>query len=67
MFQEKIWCDQKIMKELISTDWTNPFKNPNSQSFDGKVLMADIHRAQQTDSVNKLLKKHKTQASGETL
>ena len=29
MFQENTWCDQKIMKELISTEWTNPFKNPN--------------------------------------
>ena len=28
MRQEKAWCDQDIMKEWISTEWANPFKNP---------------------------------------
>ena len=60
MYQEKAWCDQEIMKEQISTEWANPFKNPIGQNSDGKILIADVHRAQQTDSVKELLKKHKT-------
>ena len=39
------------MKEWISTEWANPFKNPIGQNSDGKILIADVHRAQQTDSV----------------
>ena len=60
MYQEKAWCDQEIMKEWISTEWANPFKNPIGQNSGGKILIADVHRAQQTDSVKELLKKHKT-------
>ena len=60
MYQEKAWCNQEIMKEWISTKWANPFKIPIGQNCDGKILIADVHRAQQTDSVKKLLKKHKT-------
>ena len=37
------------MKEWISTEWANPFKNPIGQNSDGKILIADVHRAQQTD------------------
>ena len=60
MYQEKASCDQEIMREWISTEGANPFKNPISQNSDGKFLIADVHRAQQTDSVKELLKKHKT-------
>ena len=60
MYQEKAWCDEEIMKEWISTEWANPFKNPIGQNSDGKVLIADAHRAQQTNSVKELLKKQKT-------
>ena len=28
MYQEKVCFDQEIMKEYISTEWANPFKNP---------------------------------------
>ena len=28
MYQKKAWSDQKIMKEWISTEWANTFKNP---------------------------------------
>ena len=38
----------------------NPFKNPTDQNCDGKILMAYVHRAQQTDSTKDPLKKHKT-------
>ena len=60
MYQEKAWCEEEIMKKLISTEWANPFKNPIGQSSDGKILIADIRCVQQTDSVKELLKKHKT-------
>ena len=60
MYQEKAWCDQEIMKEWISTEWANPFKNPIGQNSDGKILIPDVHLAQQTDSVKELLKKHNT-------
>ena len=60
MYQKKAWCDQEIMKEWISTKCANPFKNPIGHNSDGKILIADVHRAQQTDSVKVLLKKHKT-------
>ena len=45
MYQGKAWCDQEIMKEWISTEWANPFKNPIGQNSDGKILIADVHRA----------------------
>ena len=54
MYQEKTWCNQEIMKECISTEWANPFKNPIAQNSDGKIMV------DQTDSVKELLKKHKT-------
>ena len=60
MYQEKAWCDEEIMKEWISTEWANPFKNPIGQNSDGKILIADVHRVQQTNSMKELLKKHKT-------
>ena len=59
MFQEKTWCDQGIMKEWISTEWANPFKNLLGRNSDGKILIADAYRAQQTDTVKELVKKHK--------
>ena len=60
MYQEKAWCDEKIMKEWISNKWANPFKNPIGQNSDGKILIADIHHVQQTNSVKEFSKKHKT-------
>ena len=54
------------MKEWISTEWKNLFKNPIGQNSDGKILIADVHRAQQTDSVKELLKKHKTSLVNES-
>ena len=59
MHQENAWCDQEIMKERIFTEWANPFKNPNGQNSDGKILIADVDRAQQTDSVKELLRNTK--------
>ena len=36
MYQEKGWCDQEIMEEWVSTESTNPFKNPIGENSDGK-------------------------------
>ena len=60
MFQEKACCHQETMKERISTEWANLFKKPIGQTSDEEILIADVRRAQQTDSVKELLKKHKT-------
>ena len=59
MYQEKAWCDQEIMRKWISTEWENPFKKPIGQNSDVKILIADVHPAQQTNSVKELLKKLK--------
>ena len=48
------------MKEWISIEWANPFKNPIGQNSDGKIMIAGFHCAQQTNSVKELLKKRKT-------
>ena len=53
-------CDQEIMKEGNSTEWENPFKNPICQNSDERILISDVHSAQQTNSVKELLKKYKT-------
>ena len=39
--------------------WENPFKKPIGQNSDVKILIADVHPAQQTNSVKELLKKLK--------
>ena len=49
MYQEKTCCDQEIMKEWISTERANPFKNPIGQNSDGEILIADVHRAPETN------------------
>ena len=36
MYQEKGWCDQEIIEEWVSTESTNPFKNPIGENSDGK-------------------------------
>ena len=36
MYQEKVWCDQEIMKEWISTEWANPFKIQLAKTLMGK-------------------------------
>ena len=53
-------CDQEIMKEGNTTEWENPFKNPICQNSDERILISDVHSAQQTNSVKELLKKYKT-------
>ena len=46
-----------MMKKWISEQWGNIFINPPTTCLTGKILVADVHRAQQTDGVKALLKK----------
>ena len=60
MFQENAWCSESIMKAWIESEWANVFTNPQTPSSTGKILVLDMHHAQQTDDVKTLLRKHKT-------
>ena len=59
MFQPKVWCDENVMKVWVEHEWGNMLTNtPKANS--SKILVADIHRAQQTDEVKLLLQRKKT-------
>ena len=60
-FQPNAWCDEAMMKKWINVQWGNIFLNPPAPGSTGKILVADVHRAQQTDDVKALLKKKKTE------
>ena len=60
MFQVNAWSDGAVMKEWIESEWGNVFTNSPSSSSTGKILVADMHRTQQTDEVIELLRQHKT-------
>ena len=60
LFQPNAWCDEPTMKTWIRNDWGNVFTNPATPGSTGKFLLADVHRAQQTDGVKALLSKCKT-------
>ena len=57
MFQEKAWCDEAIMKAWIDREWSNTFTNPHNPCSSGKILVADVHTAQQTEAVKTALGK----------
>ena len=59
MFQEKACCDEPIMLDWVSQQWNNCFINPPTNGSSGKILIACVHRAQQTDEVKCILKKKK--------
>ena len=59
-FQANAWCDEEIMVKWINSEWNNFFLNPSTPVSDGKILVADIHRAQQTENVKRLLARCKT-------
>lgn len=61
MFQEKAWCDEAIMKEWVTKEWANVFTNPHNPLSSGKILVADVHTAQQTDAVKTALCQYKTE------
>lgn len=60
MFQPKAWCDENLMKVWVEGEWGNMFTNPPRANLSGKILVADVHRAQQTDEVRQLLQRKKT-------
>ena len=59
MFQVNAWSDVAVMKEWIESEWGNVFTNSPSLST-GKILVADMHRIQQTDEVIELPRQRKT-------
>ena len=59
-FQEKAWCDQTIMKCWINEEWGNMYFNPATPESSGKILCADLHRAQQTATVKRMLQSKNT-------
>ena len=59
-FQEKAWCDEIIMESWINEEWGNIFFNTATPGSSGKILCADLHIAQQTDTVKKMLQAKKT-------
>ena len=61
MFQEKEWCGEAIMKEWVASEWANLFTSPHSASSTGKILVADVHAAQQTNAVKIALCNYKTE------
>ena len=61
MFQEKAWCGEAIMKEWVASEWANVFTSPHSASSTGKILVADVHAAQQTNAVKTALCNYKTE------
>ena len=58
-FQKNAWCDEVIMK-WTSEEWCNIFTNPATPGSSGKLLVADVHKAQQTVEVKRLLQKKNT-------
>ena len=61
MFQEKTWCDKAIMKVWVDREWSNTFTNPHNPCSSGKILVADVHTAQQTEAEKTALGKYKTE------
>ena len=59
-FQKNAWCDEVIMKKWTSDEWCNIFTNPATPGSSGKLLVADVHKTQQTDEVKRLLQKKNT-------
>ena len=53
-FQEKAWCDETIMKHWVLYMWKRPFSEHFRQP---KLLVADVHRAQTTEAIQRILSK----------
>ena len=49
------WSDEAVMINWIQNDWGSYFNNPLIPGSDGKLLITDIHRGQQTLKVKTLL------------
>ena len=48
------------MKCWINEEWRNMFFNPATPESSGKIFCADVHRAQQTATVKKMLQSKNT-------
>ena len=59
-FQPNAWCDENIMLEWVNEQWGNVLLNPNTPGSTGKIMCADVHTTQQTDSVQRALNKKAT-------
>ena len=59
-FQPKAWCDESIMKQWVCDEWGNIFTNLSTSGSSGKILVADVHTAQQRDEVKRLVVTKKT-------
>ena len=59
LFQKNAWCDE-MMKEWTANEWANYFTNHPTPGSSSKILVADVHRAQQTANMKKLLQKKST-------
>ena len=48
------------MKEWTANEWANDFTNPPAPGSSSKILVADVHRGQQTVNAKKLLQNKST-------
>lgn len=53
VFQDKAWCDEKVMKDWINQQWKPACKGP-------MLLILDVHKAQQTSNIAHLFDVTKT-------
>ena len=60
LFQKNAWCDEKMMKEWTANEWANYFTNHPTPRSSSKILVADVHRAQQTANVKNFLQNKST-------
>ena len=49
-FEPSSWCHEAIMMDWIRTKWGNFLLNQSTPGSTGKILVTDVHRAQQTDT-----------------
>ena len=46
LFQKNAWCNEKMMKKWTANEWANYLTNSPTPGSSGKILVADVHRAQ---------------------
>ena len=59
-FQKKASCDDQLMKEWTHDECSNIFTNPPTSGSTGNILVAVVHRVQQTDPDKRLLQSKNT-------
>ena len=60
-FQKNAWSDEGVMVTWIQNNCGSYFSNPPTPGSNGKLLIADIYRGQETPKVKKYLRRSKTQ------